>query len=137
MSLDILPTEMRQGAEAFIDKYKPNLTVDNFHSRGIKFTDDLDQTVVVVPAKSHGGYLLFTKAHADIFVILEEDIMIGWVHVSSLIDAGEEYMVPPSALSRMPRKMKFAQECPHLGFFGGFNFSGKYITCFGCGKEIV
>ena len=137
MSLDKLQPEIRAGAEAFIDKYQPELTVDNFYPQGIKFTDDLGQTIVVVNAKTQGDYIIFTKANADVFVILEDGLMIGWVHQSSLIDAEDQYMMPVGSLNKMPRHIKFAQDCPHISYFGGYKFDSKYVLCFGCGKEVV
>ena len=129
---------MRNGVEGFIKKYKPTLTVDNFHSKGLKFKDELDQTVVVVPVRMQNGYFFFTKANADIFVLLKDSMMLGWAHTSSLIDAGNEYMMPSGSLNKMPSKLKFAQDCPHISYFGGVRQStDKYMTCLGCGKEIV
>lgn len=139
MRLEVLPPEIRSGVEAFIEKYNPNLTVDNFHPKGIKFQDELGQTVVIVPARKDRSYFFFTKANADIFVLLQDSVMLGWTHVSSVIDADTEFMMPVGSLSKMPKKgeLKFAQECKHLAYFGGYSDGGKYMTCYGCGKEVV
>ena len=123
--------------QTFIDKYKPELTVDNFHSKGIKFEDQLGQKTVVVPAEKKNGYWYMVKAHADIFVLTSEGFLLGWVHKSSLIDAEDSYMMPAGSLNKMPKELKFVQDCPHLAYFGGFATGDGFMRCFGCDKEIV
>lgn len=133
----MLPYELRDPAQMFVTKYKPELTVNNFHSKGIKFDDGLDQTVVLVLSNSDGKYFRFVKAQADIFVLVEDGMLLGWVHRSSVIDAGDEFMMPVGSLNRMPKDLRFAQECKHLSYFGGVKVDSDHFTCFGCGKEVV
>lgn len=137
MDLDILPPEIRLGVQSFIKRYNPKLTVDSFHPKGMKFEDSLDQTIVLVPATLSEGYLAFTNADADIFVLCKDELILGWAHKSSLIKSEMTYMLPVRSLSKMPKELKFAQECKHLAYFGGFKFQSEYVTCYGCGKQIV
>lgn len=137
MSLELVPIEIRAAAEEFIRKYKPKLTVDNFHSKGLKFEDELGHVIVFVPARTQNKYLVFTQAQADVFVLVKGDLMLGWVHRSALIDAETEYMIPVKALNKMPRDLKFAQECRHMAYHGGVKYGEGYFSCLGCGMEIV
>lgn len=138
MELSRLEPETREGAQAFINKYNPALTIDNFHPKGIKFEDQLGQVVVVVAGTIGEQYIKFTKAHADIFVVVQDSTLLGWTHKNSVIDAEDQYIMPVGSLSKMPRELKFAQECPHLSYFGGWKFGDdKYLYCFGCGKQVV
>lgn len=137
MSLAQLDESTRHGVESFIKKYNPELTVDNFHAKGILFSDALDQRVVVVNGDIREGYIHFPKGNADIFIITKGETMLGWVHVSSVIDAEDRFMMPIGSLNKMPKELKFAQECPHLAYFGGYSVGDGFMKCLGCGKEVV
>jgi len=141
VALNSVAPEVREGVKSFLSRYQPQLTVGNFHPKGLKFDDDLDNTVVVVPAVTRDGYFHFTEAQADIFVLVQESVLLGWVHRSNVLRAegGSACMMPVGSLGKMPKKgnLKFAQECRHLGYFGGYKNNTDHMICYGCGMEVV
>jgi len=66
-------------------------------------------------------------------------MLLGWARNTDLISEGDGWMMPAGSLNKMPKKgvLKFAQECIHMGFFGGYKFNTDHFVCFGCGKEVV
>jgi len=137
MGLNSLPLDIRPGVETFIKKYKPQLTVDNFHSHGIVFNDELGQRTVVVAGKFEGNYISFVKGNADVFIIAQDEALLGWVHKNATIESDKTLMMPKGSLNKMPKKMKFAQDCPHISYYGGYSFNDEHVICFGCGKVVV
>lgn len=137
--LDRIGHDTRKGVETFINQYQPPLTVDNFFPQGIKFLDESGKKIVVVAGTVDEKYLSFPKANADIFVIAEQEALLGWVEKNCVIDAGQTFLIPRKSLNKMPKALDgFVQECQHLRYFGGFKFGDdEFVTCFGCGKEVV
>ncbi len=135
----ILNIDVIDGVKSFLDRYQPEMTMDMVHPQGIKFEDELNNKVVVVSAKIEDRYFHFAKANADVFVLVQEAALLGWGRRTDFIDNDTEWMMPVGALNKMPKKglLKFAQECRHMGYFGGYRFNADHFTCFGCGKEMV
>jgi len=127
------------GVRSFMDRYNPELTISMVHPQGIKFEDELSNKVVLVAGTIEDRYFHFKKANADIFVLVQDGMLLGWGRRSDFIDSGESWMMPVGALNKMPKAgvLKFAQECKHLGYFGGYKFNTDHFICFGCGKEMV
>lgn len=140
-ALNNVAPEVREGIKSFLIRYKPELTVDNFHPRGLKFVDDLMNTVVVVPCTTRDGYFHFQDANADVFVLVQDSVMLGWVHRDNVLRAeiGSDCMMPVGSLGKMPKKgeLKFAQECRHLAYHGGYRDNTSHTVCFGCGMEVI
>jgi hypothetical protein len=136
LSLKTLPEEIRLATEAFIKKYDPSLTVDNFHPRGLKFEDELGQTVVIVPCNLMRGLVEFTTANADVYVLVCDSKIIGWVN-ESFVAGSSSVALPLGSLNKMPKSLKFSTPCPHLAYFGGVKIGDGYFRCLGCGQDIA
>jgi len=139
--LNNVAPEAREGVESFLIRYKPKLTVDNFHPKGLKFVDELGNTVVVVAATTRDGYFHFVEAHADVFVLVDGPALLGWVKTDDVLRSENSYMcmMPIGSLNKMPKRtdLKFAQECRHLAYHGGYRNETDHTICFGCGMEVI
>lgn len=119
MLCDINPNE-----QYIIERYNLTLNVDNYTTSGIVVTDSRGASVVVVDVEEK------SPPPADVYVVTQEDLIIGWcdqpTHISDI-----------KLLHKMPKEFTFIHDCPHTSIYGGYSVGDEYITCLGCGVQVV
>lgn len=125
--------------KSFVERYHPHFSVDNFLNEGLIFKDQNGYSVGIAVAVIRDGILHTAKPYADIMVLGTEDgLMLGWVPREKMNNAEDRYLVHAEALNKMPRLMKFSQECPHMSVHGGYyDEEEANWRCFACEQIIV
>lgn len=125
--------------ENFLEKYHPNMTVDNFLNEGLIFKDQNGYTVGLATGVIRENIFHCQKPYADIMVLGTTDgMMLGWVHRDKMSNADDRYLVHADALNKMPRLFKFSQSCPHMSIYGGyFDVEESNWRCLGCDQVII
>jgi hypothetical protein len=119
-----MPYKIKNNEQGVIERYNLTLNVDNYTTNGIVLTDSRGASVIVVGIGDE------SPPPADVYVVTQEGMMIGWCdqpnHISDV-----------KLLHKMPKEFTFTYDCPHLSVYGGYAIGNDYMTCFGCGAQIA
>lgn len=133
-------TDPNQNAttKLFLDRYSPNLSVDDVVSQGVKVKDNAGRMVGVATGVLRETMFHTGAPYAEIMVLGTASILLGWVHEDKFIDAGDRFLVPAQSLIPLPAKFDFVQPCPHLSVYGGVYDADRDVwICNSCGTALV
>lgn len=138
MSLSSTDPNQNATTALFLDRYSPNLSVDNIVSQGVKVKDNNGRMVGVATGTLREQMFHTGAPYAEVMVLGTPTMLLGWVHEDKFIDAGDRFLVPVQSLIPLPAKFDFAQPCPHLSVYGGFYDSDRDVwICGSCGTALV
>jgi hypothetical protein len=129
----------QEAIAAFVNAYATTVSVDDLCNEGIVLTDLGGHKVAPAYGEVRAAVIHTGKPYAEIMVIyLKGGIPAGWVRSESMMDASDRWMVPVTALNRMPDSFNFVQECPHMSVYGGvYTEDRDGWECLGCSKTII
>lgn len=116
-------------------KYNLEPNIRNFDSHGFILLDRNKRSVRIVNGSYENDVIHTPRINTDIAIIFVEEMLLGWIDSSDLIDADDIMILKTKSLQPMPDEFDFHRTCPHLEEFGGF-LEGDYWECGGCGTLI-
>lgn len=118
-----------------VDRYDLEPNIRNFDQFGFILTDASKRTVRIAVGKYRDDVIHLPRLNADVGVVFVDQMCLGWVESTTLMDAGDILIAKTKMIQPMPDTFDFNKTCPHLETYGGF-LEGDYWECAGCNTLI-